>query len=373
MPFDNDFAPHSIRSDMTPIVEPCEHTFATIIGHTSAKQYLEHAVADHILPHALLITGPKGIGRTSLAYALTKRINCSFGAAPDCTCHICRKIRLGRAPDVLFIEPRSASGQLTLAGWKPGKDDPDDLQYYRFVETPPLEFSQKVLVLRKAERMNLALSNYLLKLIEEPPSYLTILLLASRPTDVLPTIRSRCAPLSLYPLSMTEMETFARGISSNLTPEALRLLLVISGGRPGRFLDLIKHDAHADHAALASEMNHFRQHGFLALFGTARRLAQRCQEGDAAEKLTQTLDALLMWLRDAMLHRTLSSNNAMQLAFFRDVEEQVRQFAETSELEALVSASRAVVDAYEYVPRQTDRTYVLELLLTRIGRALRSR
>lgn len=358
---------------MRPILNPSEHTFTTIAGHNVTKQYLVNAVDAGVLPHALLITGPTGIGRTSLAYALAKYVNCLNGAPADCPCNVCRKVRSGVTPDFLLIEPRSASGQITLAGWKPGKDDPDNLQYYRFVETPPLEFKKKILVFRQAERMNISLSNYLLKLIEEPPSYLLILFLAPRLTDVIPTVRSRCTPVILSPLEYECMLELSQHLAPELEPNVRHLLVTLSQGCPGRFLDLLEEDAHAEHAAMAKEMNFFRDHGFLALFGTAQRLAQRSGDGDAAERLGHSLSAALAWFRDAVLHAVMDPKSAAEMMVYRDVAPDVKQFAEKADVETLIAAARHVAAFYEFIPRQTDRTYVLELLLMRLGRTLRNR
>jgi hypothetical protein len=358
---------------MSVIVDPAAHTMRSIIGHAGARQYLIHAVEGNLLPHALLLTGPKGVGRASLAYALAKLINCPQGAPPDCNCRACRKIRAGSSPDFLLIEPQSASGQLTLMGWKPGKDDPNDLQYYRFVETAPVENPRKVLVFRHAERMNIALSNYLLKLIEEPPSCLVMIFLAPRPSDLLATVRSRCTPVSLSPVGYRELAEFAADAAPTLDADVRHLLVMLSEGRPGRFLELLEEDAHGEHARLAAEMNLFRDHGFLALFGVSRRLAEHALAADANERLRSTIDALFAWLRDAVLHLALEPAAAQRLALYRDVLPDLARFADHSDLESLVMACEYVAQAYEYVPRQTDRTYVLELLLTRIGRALRSR
>src|SRR5690606_21308096 len=117
--------------------------------------------------------------------------------------------------DVLVVEPRGATGQITLNGWRPGKDDPDNLQYYRFIESRPLEGSRKVLILRHAERMNVAFANYILKLMEEPPSYLSLILISNRKNDLLVTIRSRCAPVKLSPLTLDEMRAYAADRSLN--------------------------------------------------------------------------------------------------------------------------------------------------------------
>lgn len=357
------------------VLEPADHTFATIVGHRATIQYLSHACDEHVLPHALLVSGPAGIGKASLTYALIKRLVCTEGAPPACPCHACRKVRARTTPDILFIEPKSASGQLTLAGWKPSRDESDDLQYYRFVETPPLEFPRKILVLRQAERMNVALANYLLKLIEEPPSFLTIVLLARYPAELLPTIRSRCAPLSLPPVPAPDMELFAERVAPQLDPLVRRMLIVLSEGRPGRFLELLRHDAHGYHVALARAMNQFRAHGFLALFGVAWRLAslQGSDEADAADRLRTLLDALLAWLRDAALCHVVDREKATAACLHRDVFPELLEFAQNSDLEALLQASDHVRNFYRYVPRQTDRTYVLEMLLSRIGRTLRAR
>jgi DNA polymerase III delta prime subunit len=359
---------------MKSILDPAEHTFASILGHDVQKQYLIHAVESRKLPHALLIAGAPGIGRTSFAYALAKYVNCPNGAPTDCFCNACRKIRNRVASDLLLIEPRSASGQLTLAGWKPGKDDPENLQYYRFVETPPLELRKKVLIFRNAERMNISLSNYLLKLIEEPPSYLLNIFLAPRLSDVIATIRSRCAPLSLSPLSHEQMLTFSEMVAPSLAPHVRQLLVTLSEGRPGKFLNLLQEDAHGEHAAIAAQMNALREHGSLALFGTAYQLAQRlADEGDATDRLRHSLDAIFAWLRDAILVQLMGREAAHRTLVFRDVLDDVQRFSQQSELEALVTAARHVAAAYEFVPRQTDRTYVLELVLMRLARTLRSR
>ncbi|MCX7625844.1 MAG: hypothetical protein N2Z21_06495 [Candidatus Sumerlaeaceae bacterium] len=358
---------------MKPILEPSEHTFSTLAGHDVTKRYLINAVDGGVLPHAILMTGPTGIGRTSLAYALAKYVNCPHGAPAECPCNVCRKLRTGVAPDFLLIEPRSASGQITLAGWKPGRDDPDNLQYYRFVDSPPLEFKKKVLVFRQAERMNISLSNYLLKLIEEPPSYLLIVFLAPRITDVIPTIRSRCTPIVLSPLDYECMLAVSQILAPDLEPNTRHLLVTLSEGRPGKFLRLLEEDAHAEHAAIAMEMNFFREHGFLALFATAQRLAHRPGEGDAVERLGHSLAAAFAWLRDAILHAVMEPNSAKDIMIYRDVAADVKQFADKTDIEALVAAARNVAAFDDFIPRQTDRTYILELLLMRLGRTLRNR
>ena len=196
---------------------PQQHDLSTIRGHDLIKRYLVQARDTGAMPHALLFHGPEGIGKTSMAFALAKLMNCESGRADQCTCESCRKITDGVFADVITVEPKGAAGQITLAGWKPGKDDADGVQYYRFIDSLPMEGKRKVVILRRADRMNIALSNFLLKLIEEPPSYLMMILVTHRPGDLLVTIRSRCAPLKFMPLLANEMMDLGKELRPDAT------------------------------------------------------------------------------------------------------------------------------------------------------------
>lgn len=310
-----------------------------------------------------------------MAHALTKLVNCGAGASRTCRCEACRKISEGVFADLLVVEPRGAAGQITLAGWKPGRDDPDGLQYYRFVDSRPIEGARKVLVIRDAGRMNVALGNFLLKLIEEPPSYLLIVLLTQRPGDLLVTIRSRCAPVKFNPLSTDEMRGFAAGKGGKLESGELDALIGISEGRPGRLLELIQGTPHGEQATVASEMLFFQEHGFPALFRVASNLASlsgaRRGGASAADGFESVLNALLGWFRDALLVKTVTPELVDRMLVNRALAPQLSEFARQATADGLSAALEHVCEAYAYAPRQTDKAYVLETVLLRIGRAMR--
>jgi DNA polymerase-3 subunit delta' len=351
--------------------EPPQHCFDTITGHDLIKQYLQSAGTNGILPHAILFGGPKGVGKLSTAYALAKAVNCRRGAPGNCPCETCRKISEQVFADIRVVEPAGAANQITLSGWKEGKDDPDGLQHYRFVDSRPLEGTKKVLIIRQADRMNVGLSNYLLKLIEEPPSYLLIILVTHRPADLLITIRSRCAPLRFSPLTRTEMEIFGQHALQKVEAAQLSALIRLSEGRPG-LLHSLAAGAGQQHAEVARIMKLFQQHGFLSLFRVASDL-QNIAEGKkaGAEQFEQVLTAIQAWLRDSLILKNVGEKNAPALLIHSDVEADLRAYAETISTESLSEAAAAVHQAYQYVPRQMDRGYVLETLLLKAGRAMR--
>lgn len=361
------------------LTKPSSHTFDSLIGHDLARRYLASAAEGGILPHATLFHGPRGVGKTSMAYALAKLVNTPEGSSRDWAADVDRKITEGVFPDLLLVEPRGAAGQITLSGWKPGKDDPDGLQYYRFIDSRPMEGVRKVLIIRQAERMNVALANYLLKLIEEPPSYLLIILLTHRRSEVLTTIRSRCAPVKLSPLTMEEMERFAaRALSPPPTGADLQMLLRLSEGRPGLMLELAGSAGAKRRAETARLMRLFQQYGFVGLFRVASELQRAGAEGSgrggaaAQENFEAALSALQGWLRDAEILKSVSSpEKAERFLVNADLRQELEAYASQATLEGLAAAADRVREAYQYVPRQTDKSFVLEMLLLQIGRAMR--
>jgi DNA polymerase-3 subunit delta' len=324
------------------------------------------------LPHAMLFHGPQGTGRHSMVYALAKLINCPHDGPADCTCNVCRKISQGTFADILFVGPQGAAGMITLNGWKPGKDDPDNLQYYRFIDSRPLEGSRKLLVINEADRMNVAMANHLLKMMEEPPSYLTLILVTSRPSALLPTIRSRCASVRFSPLTKEEMLKLLNLAKKDLPPAEATTLLSRCEGRPGRMMELLGLHGEAE-SNIGRIMTVFQQMGFVALFKTASDLVAlgSSMAAENENELETALRFLGNWFRDAMVLKLHGAEKAAGLVVFPAAIKELTAFAQPVSMSNLVIATETVQSFSEYARRQIDRNFVLESLLVKLGKVLR--
>lgn len=144
------------------------------------------------LPHALLISGPRGVGKRSLADALIARVFCATptqgGACGHC--HACRMLAAGYHPDLLRVEPEEGKRQIRIDSIR---------EVNAFVAQTAQQGGYRVILIAPAEAMNVAASNALLKSLEEPGARTLFLLLSDIPSRLLPTIRSRCQQWSLAP------------------------------------------------------------------------------------------------------------------------------------------------------------------------------
>lgn len=355
-------------------LRPSEHFFDSIVGHNEAKSYLTTALSQDVLPHAMLFYGPAGVGKLSMVYALAKYINCPNNGPVACPCNVCRKIREEIFADILLIEPSGAAGQITLNGWRPGKDDPDNLQYYRFLDARPLEGSRKILILRHAEKMNVALANYILKVMEEPPSYLTLILVSNRRTEIMPTIRSRCAPVNFSPLRENEMLKFAEaaGIQAGISESALDGLIKKAEGRPGLLSNKIASDESGYGDNLSRIMGQFRNFGFLALFRTASDLLKANGAGakTVREEFDTAVSLLNDWFRDAAIVKS-QGENGKKFMVNPNLYPQISNYCENLSIETILNSAGLVYKYQDFSRRQTDKNYVIESLLMEIGRAMR--
>ena len=184
-------------------------------------------------PHAVLLSGPEGVGKTTLALDLAAGLLCvaeDRSARPCRECRACRMVEHGNHPDVHWLRPEGPGGQIVIGGsdarYRGVRDLIADLALL------PVEGGARIAILERADRMNEDAQSALLKTLEEPPAGVTIVLCANDEEQLLPTVRSRCARVRLGPVGSRAVEEILAEHGVADAPTAARLGR-LAGGRPG--------------------------------------------------------------------------------------------------------------------------------------------
>jgi len=184
------------------------------------------------LPHALLLSGPAGVGTTTLALDLAAALLCvgPVGTGRPCgECRSCRMVRHGNHPDLHRLGPAGPGGLIVIGGR--GERGVRDL--VADLALMPVEGGARVAIVEAAQRMSEDAQSALLKTLEEPPAGTTLILCADDEERLLPTIRSRCARVRLGTIGPREVEAVLAEQGVADAPAAARLAR-ITGGRPGQ-------------------------------------------------------------------------------------------------------------------------------------------
>jgi DNA polymerase-3 subunit delta' len=184
-------------------------------------------------PHAVLLVGPAGIGKTTLALDLAAGLLCTDDEIERRPCGACRACRLAFSwshPDLHRIGPEGPGRQVVIGG--PGSRIRGIRDLIGELSLLPVEGGARVAIVEGAHRMNEDAQAALLKTLEEPPSGVTLILCADAEEPLLPTIRSRCARLRLGPVGTRDVEAILEEHGVADAPLAARLAR-IAAGRPG--------------------------------------------------------------------------------------------------------------------------------------------
>jgi len=181
----------------------------TLKGHAVQVEKLRRSSAGGRLAHAYAFVGPSGIGKKRFAYELAKSLLCenrtdaeldSCGACPSC-----QQIDAGTHPDVVTIGILEGKRELVLRQFIGEKETRGKEGLCHDIALKPMSGRRRLAIIDDAETLNEESANALLKTLEEPPPNSVLILVATTPELLLPTIRSRCQVIAFQPLSAPDV------------------------------------------------------------------------------------------------------------------------------------------------------------------------
>jgi len=206
---------------------PIGEGFGAVVGQETVVAALQNALGRGRLPHALLLGGPQGVGKATVAGILAQAVNCPERGPLDACgkCSSCGRIARGLHPDVHWVAP------------SPRIIPVDAIRAINAViGYSPHEGNRRVIVIDDAHLMNPNAQNAFLKTLEEPPPSALILLVTPAPGRLLPTVRSRCQSLQLAPVPLPRVREYLE--RQGLDPAQARLRAALAPGSIGGALSV---------------------------------------------------------------------------------------------------------------------------------------
>jgi DNA polymerase-3 subunit delta' len=269
-------------------VAPSPRANPDLIGHEATEAALRQLVDSGRLPHALLLSGPRGIGKATLAFRFARFVLSQggeggaldmFGAPVDGEpglavspeSGVFRRVAAGGHADLLTVErafdPRRKRLRNEIV-----VDDVREIG--TFLHLTAAEGGWRVVIVDGADAMNRNAGNALLKILEEPPQRALLLIVAHSPGRLLPTIRSRCRQMKLAPLSSTKLRALLARYCPELDEASATSIVELAEGSIGRALELASSDGVELYRSIVTML--MRRPGIdpLALYAFADKLAR---------------------------------------------------------------------------------------------------
>jgi DNA polymerase-3 subunit delta' len=367
-------------------------TFNDFIGNTPAVEQLRAAVAQGRLPHSLILSGPAGAGKYTLALMLAMAVECerqpremrsssvasgSSGQSLANFCGVCRNCtRIAQAADLDDAIDRAVAAREDLRETdkketrvlvQPHPDvliippDPPQLlvklgQVRTLIHSSnylPAEAPRKIFIITASSFMKEA-ANSLLKVLEEPPVTVHIILLSENPGELLPTIRSRCALVRLGALPVEEIEMLLADRRSDVPPKQRTLIARLAQGAAGKALgfDLAGYiSARADALLLLRQAVAEPDH--TALF----KMTETYRAGaEGQQKTADLLRTMTLLLEDLLLLQS----GTPELVRNTDIRADLDRIAQSVTFEWIEQTTRALDQVWSGMRRNLLRSLSLD-------------
>lgn len=319
--------------------------FTDILGQGWAISLLRRTIETNRIPHALVFTGPKGVGRFLTATTVAKALNCLGDVQGDCCdrCLSCTKIAKGVHPDVHLLAPEGSSLKI---------DQVRGLN--QEVTLRPYEGRRKVFILDQAETMTEQAQNALLKTLEEPPGRAVLVLIAPEVSALLPTLASRCSQIRFGPLP--ENVVAARLQEEGCDDTESHFLASLAGGSLGRAQEL-RTSPLQEIRGLVEETFALPTGKILPVLDLAERVVRQ------KETLSLFLEALLAWCRDLTVSKV---THREALLVYRNRGPALRRQSEGLALGQLLAMYHTVKQTIDGLGRYANPRLSLEVMFLKL-------
>ena len=338
-----------------------------LVGHEAAERELEQLYRAGRLPHAILLAGPRGIGKATLAFRFARFLLAQGGRDEDAAADffggadekglaidpeggVFRRVAASGHADLLTVERAWDPRRRRLRGEIVVEDAREIAEFFRLTAA---EEGWRIVVVDGAEEMNRNAANAVLKILEEPPSQALLLLVSHNPGRLLPTIRSRCRRLTLAPLAPAVAARLIRRYRPQLEETEATALAALCTGSVGRALELADFGGLALYRSLLEQLSRAPAIDIAELHNLADRLA-RADAVDAYRAGAELLSQFFARLAAGSARRALGGDGiiAGEGAAMRRLAARAEP-ARWAELQAQIEGDFAAADELNLDRKQT--------------------
>jgi DNA polymerase III subunit delta' len=287
-----------------------------LLGHEGAELELGRLALAGRLPHAILLSGPRGIGKATMAFRLARflfaRPDAGAAGDPDSVGNdrlatdpastVFRRVASGGHADLLTVERAYDARRRRLRSEIVVEDTREIADFFRLTAA---EEGWRIVIVDGAEEMNRNAANALLKILEEPPRRALLLLVSHNPGRLLPTIRSRCRGFPLTALGPPVVRDLLARYRPNLAKSQAEALAGLAGGSIGRAIELADVDGLALYQSILEMLAQIPRLDIARLYAFADQIAR-----PEAEHIHRTTEELLLQFLARMIAQIVRGGSA---------------------------------------------------------------